>query len=68
MVSPILQQRGPTLTSEEGKSHATQSLLLARTAASREQRTILLELAREWERAAEQMEQVEAAVGAKKSA
>jgi hypothetical protein len=56
------------LTSEECKSHATQSLLLARTAASREQRTILLELAREWERAAEQMEQVEAAVGAKKSA
>ena len=53
------------MTSEQYKMHARQCLLLARTAASGEQKAILLDLVREWERAADQMEQVEAAVGAR---
>jgi len=59
------------MTSEQCKAHAAQCRLLARTAASSEQKTILLELAREWERVAEQMgptQPNEASAHSKKSA
>ena len=43
------------MTSEQCKAHGAQCRLMAQTAASSEQKTILLDLAREWERMAEQM-------------
>ena len=41
--------RTAMISLEECKSHSAECLLLAETAPSREQRTILLDLAREWE-------------------
>jgi hypothetical protein len=48
------------MTSEECKAHAAECLQLAQTAASREQKALLSDLAREWNCAAQQMEELEA--------
>jgi len=59
------------MTSGECKAHAAECLQLAQTAVSPEQKTLLSDLAREWNLAAQEMEQLEAQeaiAGAKKSA
>jgi hypothetical protein len=48
------------MTSEQCTGHAAHCLRLAQTAASSEQKRILLDLARDWQLTAKQMERLEA--------